>query len=281
MNSRGGPVATCLHQARPSVSVLRYAGRRTGEDDDLWHRLAAQRWPAHTLQISPYYKDFRDMMKLDNIYVALPVIDLASQGICSTWKYNTPSRFYQCRLVSFQYDRWNDCIRLCFDARGEADLRLPATSNIALVQDKLEHEYNPGGAQQAEANTLLRSSKCDKYVYYVSTEGHFQGIFHWTTVQVLPHGPDGKYTCDTSLVFCYASKVVLAPSDDFEADYKTAEILKIPAGQSFREALAKQCTYDLPYAPEERLKAQTHDEQLALWHSLPQAIHDCKSWWEL
>ena len=98
---------------------------------------------------------------------------------------------------------------------------------------------------------------------------------------MLPNGPDGKHTCDTSLVFCYANAVVLAPTADFEADYKTTEILKIPAGQSFREALVKQCTsYDLRFAPEQRLKAQTHDEQLAFWHSLPQAIHDRKSWWK-
>jgi len=85
-----------------------------------------------------------------------------------------------------------------------------------------------------------------------------QGTFQWATGQVLPKGPDGKYTCDTSLVFCYANAVVLAPSDDFEADYTAAEILKIPAGQSFREALVHQCTsYDLPFV-----------------------IHDRKSWWK-
>ena len=54
------------------------------------------------------------------------------------------------------------------------------------MQDKLEHEYNPGGAQQAEANTLLRSSKCDKYVYYVSTEGHFQ-VIHLAVILLVVH----------------------------------------------------------------------------------------------
>ena len=50
-------------------------------------------------------------MKLDNVYSALPFIDLASHGTSSTWRYNTPTRFYECRLVSFQYDRWLDSVR--------------------------------------------------------------------------------------------------------------------------------------------------------------------------
>ncbi len=81
--------------------------------------------------------------------------------------------------------------RLCFDARGEADLRPPKTSNIALVEDKPEHEYNPGGAQQPEACTLLLSARGHKYYHYITSYGHFQ-----VTVLAVTH-------CCNALLCCH------------------------------------------------------------------------------
>lgn len=49
----------------------------------------------HTLQ---------DMVKGNNACSAWPVMDLAGLGKCSTWKYNLPHCFYQCRLFALQYD---------------------------------------------------------------------------------------------------------------------------------------------------------------------------------
>ena len=64
--------------------------------------------------------------------------------------------------------------RLCFDARGEIDLRPPETSYIALVEDIPEHEYNLGGVQQPEACTLFLSARGHEYEPYVTSHGHFQ-----------------------------------------------------------------------------------------------------------
>ena len=90
-----------------------------------------------------------------------------------------------------------------------------------------------------------------------------------------------KLWFDISLVFCYANPVCLAPSAEFEGDYTTVEILRVRKEQSVTEVLESQCTYyDLPGAPERRLKAQTRKEELALWHSLPQAVRDRRSWWK-
>lgn len=90
-----------------------------------------------------------------------------------------------------------------------------------------------------------------------------------------------KLWFDISLVFCYANSVFLAPSAEFEGDYTTVEILRVRREQSITEALESQRTYyDLPGAPERRLKAQTHEEELALWHSLPPAVHARRSWWK-
>ena len=47
----------------------------------------------------------------DNVWSAWPVMDLATLGKCSTWKYNTPRRFYQCRLFALQYDPVSQAMR--------------------------------------------------------------------------------------------------------------------------------------------------------------------------
>ena len=85
--------------------------------------------------------------------------------------------------------------------------------------------------------------------------------------------PKEVFPIDASLVFCYANPVVLAPIQEFEADYRTVELLKIPAGKSFEQAMKQKCTaFALPEELEHRLQSQTQAEERALWHSLPPAI---------
>ena len=85
--------------------------------------------------------------------------------------------------------------------------------------------------------------------------------------------PNRKFPMDISLVFCYANPVAQSPQQYLEADYLGAELLKIPAGVEFEKAFLAQCTsYELPYAPEQRLAAQSEEEEQALWHSLPEEV---------
>ena len=53
----------------------------------------------------------QEMLRYDNVASAWPVIDLASMGKCSTWRYNRPRMFYQCRMITLQYDRASQQIR--------------------------------------------------------------------------------------------------------------------------------------------------------------------------
>lgn len=53
----------------------------------------------------------QDMVRNSNAYSAWPVRDLASMGSCSTYKYNLPNHFYQCRLFAMQYDTFLKKIR--------------------------------------------------------------------------------------------------------------------------------------------------------------------------
>ena len=53
----------------------------------------------------------QELVKGSNVRSAWPVMDLASMGKCSNWKYNLPHRFYQCRLFALQYDPQSGHIR--------------------------------------------------------------------------------------------------------------------------------------------------------------------------
>ena len=64
--------------------------------------------------------------------------------------------------------------RLCFDARGEIDLKHPQTSYIAFVDDKPQHDYNPHGTQQPEASEDLHSLAGRNCKLFVDSPGHFQ-----------------------------------------------------------------------------------------------------------
>lgn len=89
------------------------------------------------------------------------------------------------------------------------------------------------------------------------------------------------YDVDTSLVFCYANRVVQSPIEDFEADYRCVELFKIPAGRSFKDALLQSCTtFELPQEPEHRLRVQTGSNSRALWHSVPDKLHERSEWWK-
>ena len=112
--------------------------------------------------------------------------------------------------------------------------------------------------------------------------GCFQGVF-----VVSLNGDNGffgfsglKFGIDTSLVFCYANRVVQAPDEDFEGDYRCVELFKISAERCFRDVLLENCcTSELPQEPEERLQIETHASHRYLWHSVPSAIHNRSEWW--
>lgn len=66
--------------------------------------------------------------------------------------------------------------RLTFDARGETDLRSARTSHIALVKDRAEHDYNPGGQMQPDNSDLVVdfSVRRQSSNLFVDTPGHYQ-----------------------------------------------------------------------------------------------------------
>lgn len=96
-----------------------------------------------------------------------------------------------------------------------------------------------------------------------------QGWLEWTDLDLLKKNTHLTVMGPTALVFCYANSVTQAPSHYFEADYLGAALLKIPDKGNIEEAfLAQSSSYQLPYEPEQKLAAQTPEEERALWHSL-------------
>ena len=89
---------------------------------------------------------------------------------------------------------------------------------------------------------------------------------------------ESTLSLDTSLVFNYASRFVRNHQQYYEADYAGAELLKIPAGVSLKQAYLAQCdSSQLPHAPEQKLLSQTPEEDHAMWRSLPADIQ--RRWW--
>ena len=80
--------------------------------------------------------------------------------------------------------------RLSFDARGETELRPANTSRFALLKDRADNDYNPGGQMQPDSNDLVKHFNRGRQSTFLSvdTPGHFQ-VIHNHQLSVVS-GPD-------------------------------------------------------------------------------------------
>lgn len=272
-----------------------------GSRDDHWRKLAAQKWPAHTLRLLPFYASYKDLLKDDNKRSACPTIDLISSSKHSAYKYNRASYFLECRLTTLQWDRGAHLVRLCFDARGDLDLRQPDTSSAAVVVDRPEHNYHLGGMMQPKLCDLVQTARAEACELWINRRRHTKGCLVWTD-QGLFNSPlrAGSMQCtskcnsrctsdcnsiyvpwpvNTSLVFCFANAVVSGPQY-LDADCNCVELLKIPAHCHYRDAFVAQCTsYELPNAPDLVFRSESEDKSKLLWQSLPDVIRNNQQWW--
>ena len=62
--------------------------------------------------------------------------------------------------------------RLCFDARGDLDLRQPDTSSAAVVVDRPEHNYHPGGMVQPKLCDLVQTARAEACELWINKRRH-------------------------------------------------------------------------------------------------------------
>lgn len=62
--------------------------------------------------------------------------------------------------------------RLCFDARGDLDLRQPGTSSAAVVVDRPEHNYHPGGMMQPKLCDLVQTARAEACELWINRRRH-------------------------------------------------------------------------------------------------------------
>lgn len=62
--------------------------------------------------------------------------------------------------------------RLCFDARGDLDLRQPDTSSAAVVVDRPEHNYHPGGMMQPKLCDLVQTGRAEACELWINRGRH-------------------------------------------------------------------------------------------------------------
>ncbi|KAL0052498.1 hypothetical protein WJX82_003107 [Trebouxia sp. C0006] len=170
--------------------------------DDHWRKLAAQRWPAHTLRLLPFYASYKDLLRDDNKRSACPTIDLTSSSKHSAYKYNRASYFLECRLTALQWDRGAHLVRLCFDARGDLDLRQPGTSSAAVVVDRPEHNYHPGGMMQPKLCDLVQTARAEACELWINRRRHTKGclvdaFMGQCTSYELPKAPDSVFRSES------------------------------------------------------------------------------------
>lgn len=130
------------------LGVFCQPGWYAGSHNTLWRRFAAQKWPAETLRLDPYYTTYKvsacccmpkkdqllgwsvitqELFQDDNKRSACPTIDLASMNKLSAYKYNRPSYFLECHLIALQWDRNAQLVRhalLCSDHVHAQSVRL-------------------------------------------------------------------------------------------------------------------------------------------------------------
>lgn len=251
--------------------------------------MAARKWPEHTLRLQPFYASYQDLLRDDNKRSACPTIDLTSLSKHSAYKYNRASYFLECRLTAIQWDRGAELVRLWFDARGDLDSRQPDCSFAAVVVDKPEHNYHPGGMMQPEVAQLVQTGKAEACELWTSNSRHSKGCLVWSD-QGLFNSPlrscstkccslFAPWPVNTSLVFCFANKVVSHPLY-LDADFNCVELLKIPAHRHYRDAFLAQCTsFELPNAPGLALRRESEEQSKEIWQSLPDAIRNNQQWW--
>ncbi len=69
------------------------------------------------------------------------------------------------------------CIcRLCFDARGDLDSRQPYNSCAAVVVDKPEHNYHPGGMMQPKLRDLVQTAEAEAGELWTNNRRHAKVI---------------------------------------------------------------------------------------------------------
>lgn len=270
-----------------------------GHCESLWQKLAAEKWPQHTLRLQPFYATYKDLLKHENKRSACPTINLTSKH--SSYKYNRASYFLECRPTALQWDREAELVRLCFDARGDLDSRQADSSCAALVVDRPEHNYHPGGMMQPKLCDLIQTAKPEACELWTNSRRHTKGCLVWTDQGIFssPLRPCSR-TCssrcyskcrndgcslyapwpvNTSLVFCFANAVVSGPHY-LDADCNCVELLRIPAHCHYREAFLAQCTsYELPNAPSLACKSESEEDSRVLWQSLPDVVRNNQQWW--
>lgn len=152
------------------------AWREVGNYDTVWATKARQLWPADTLA-SASYNSFQDLVLDGNRRGAVLCVPLDGVAPPSSYKYNQPDYYFECRLVALEWDRQADELRLFFDARGEQDLRHPITSSLAIAVPPA------GPTTPLSSRHVLGSLRPTGCELLVKTPGHYRGWLKFEGVQ--------------------------------------------------------------------------------------------------
>uniref|UniRef100_A0A383VF72 Uncharacterized protein n=1 Tax=Tetradesmus obliquus TaxID=3088 RepID=A0A383VF72_TETOB len=137
---------------------------------------------------------FQNATALQIVFAKLAPRDLCAlvQSACS-YTRQRPDYFFRCKLLQLEWLRCDNSLRLWFDARGEADLRHPMSSSLAVItlSPAIQRHTTPAAAVAAGPGSAAAGAVClnwemtlavcspDDCQLIVSTHGHNKGVLVW------------------------------------------------------------------------------------------------------
>lgn len=195
----------------------------------VWESIAIGKYGESLYGSSSALYDYnaKSMLQDDNKRGSILVLSL--DEVCY-YKHSRREYYFACLVQELRWDRQNQRMYVCLDARGEADLRHPDSSTILIE-----------GAQGDSPQPMEGS-----WSGVVEEPGHFQGSLDFPA-EAFAHA--GAYT------FCYAN---LSHSN---GDYDCVTLLTVPEDGSLRKAFV-----GARYEPLDRtvpvMKSEEHSTQV-------------------
>ncbi|WIA31922.1 hypothetical protein OEZ86_002782 [Tetradesmus obliquus] len=163
--------------------------RQLADTPWVWKAQAERKWGALAAPHLGGYPSHKALLLDDCRRSAVLSLPFPAQSACS-YTRQRPDYFFRCKLLQLEWLRCDNSLRLWFDARGEADLRHPMSSSLAVItlSPAIQRHTTPAAAVAAGPGSAAAGAVClnwetalavcspDDCQLIVSTHGHYKGV---------------------------------------------------------------------------------------------------------
>jgi len=248
------PIHHCALASRGWASVLFC--------DDLWSMIAHCLWPQsctgptvlQTYNLSVNTSPWLGLVATGNKSGAWPCAVVHNGS--SVYKHARPGYWFECKVLMVRWDRLSRTVRVYFDAKGESDLRDPASSAIIVSPVAAQREKSWASQKKADASRSLTSVESQ---FFVSRAGHIKGYVAYNESHLFAD------TQNPGLMFCFANRTA-------SGDYPPVQ-LPVLDPNNWEHDCWDQENPDFFFEPElSCIEAETQEEEDARWAGLPDHV---------